>query len=126
MKHIMNRAFGVALMAMAAAGEGTPAGEAAPAAERVKQPNQNGVTRPAPGTKTAQVWDIADAISTENKRPALREEVMAKGTEAGLNRGTIATQYARWTEFHGVTKEARAAARESTKPATPAPAPAAE
>lgn len=113
----------------------TEEGSAAPAAEekekkpKVERLQRNGVTRPADGTKTAAVWDIADAISAEKRRPALREEVMERGEASGLNKGTIATQYARWTEYNGVTKEQRTAARESLKPAKPAKeeaAPAAE
>ena len=115
------------MIAFSAATEGAPAAPpaaapapAAPAKPKLEQ--RNGVSRPAAGSKTAQVWDIADKISAEAKRPALREEVMSAGEKAGLNRGTIATQYARWTEFFGVTKEQRSAAREAAKPATPAPA----
>lgn len=100
----------------------TATAEAKPA--RPKQPVQNGVTRPAPGTKTAQVWDIADKISAEKQRPALREEVKTAGEAAGLNAGTIATQYARWTDFNGVTKEQRVAARAAAKPAKEEAAPA--
>ena len=101
-------------IARSAATEGAPAAEAPVKVERVKQ---NGVTKPAAGSKTGAVWDIADKISAEKQRPALREEVMEAGKAAGLNNGTIATQYARWTEFHGVTKEQRQAVRDSEKPA---------
>lgn len=120
-------AFPMILMAPADAGAGGAAAkEAKPKAEpKPKQPSQNGVTRPAPGTKTAAVWDLADSISAEKQRPALREEVMAAGEANGLNRGTIATQYARWTEYFGVSKEARAAARDAAKPAKPEAEPAA-
>ena len=119
----LNSAF-VALMAFSAAAEGAPA--AAPAAPvKPKLESRNGVSRPAAGSKTAEVWTIADRISAEKKRPALREEVMAAGEAAKLNRGTIATQYARWTEFFGVTKEQRAAARDAEKP-VPATPPAGE
>ena len=104
--------------------EGAPAAEEAPAAEKPAKPAkiiQNGQTRPAAGTKTARVWEIADAISAEQKRPALREEVMTQGEAEGLNRGTIATQYARWTTFHNVSKEDRTAVRTALTPAKPEP-----
>lgn len=111
-------------IAFSAPAEGAPA--AAPAAPaKPKLESRNGVSRPAAGSKTAEVWAIADRISAEKKRPALREEVMEAGEAAKLNRGTIATQYARWTEFFGVTKEQRAAARDAEKPA-PATPPAGE
>lgn len=84
---------------------------------RAKQPEANGVVRPTPGTKTGRVWEIADAISADAKRPALREEVMETAKNEGINPGTIATQYARWTAFYGVTKEVRKGARDALKPA---------
>ena len=94
--------------------------EAAPAKEpRTKNETQNGVSKPASGTKTGRVWEIADEISALKQRPALREEVMGACEEEGINRGTIATQYARWTQFYGVTKEDRQVAREAAKPPKP-------
>lgn len=95
--------------------------EAAPAKEpRAKNETQNGISKPAASTKTGRVWEIADEISALKQRPALREEVMGACEEEGINRGTIATQYARWTQFYGVTKEDRQAAREAGKPPKPA------
>lgn len=91
-------------------------------AARPKNETQNGVSKPAPNTKTGRVWEIADAISAKLQRPALREEVMGACEEEGLNRGTIATQYARWTQFYGVSKEDRQAARDAGKPPKPAKA----
>lgn len=137
MKKLLMLGAAHSVIAMQAAGEGAPAAEAPEAEAKPAKPEkitQNGVTRPAAGTKTAAVWDIADRISAEKHRPALREEVMTAGEAEGLNRGTIATQYARWTDFFGVSKEARAAVREAEKPAPepkaepeqlPTPAPAA-
>lgn len=115
----MKLKFHTARLFAAETGAGSAAKAEKPA--KPKQPEQNGVTRPAPGTKTATVWDIADRISAANQRPALREEVMSAGEAEGLNRGTIATQYARWTEFHAVTKEARAGVRQALKPAAEEP-----
>jgi hypothetical protein len=140
MKKLLMLGTPLAVIAMQTAGEGSAA--AAPAEKKPKKEKpvkpekpakitQNGVTRPAAGTKTARVWEIADAISASKGRPALREEVMAAGEAEGMNRGTIATQYARWTEFFAVSKEDRAAARAAEKPAPepkpePTPEPAAE
>jgi hypothetical protein len=75
----------------------------APAAP-VARVKQNGFTRPIAGTKTGLVWDIADEISAKEKRPALRDEVMAeyKTRVADASNGTISTQYSRWCGFHGV------------------------
>ena len=76
------------------------------------QPNQNEVTRPKDGTKTGQVWAIADKLSEEgdNTVPATRGDVMKAGEAAGLNSATIATQYGRWRKFHGLGRTAKTAA----------------
>jgi hypothetical protein len=104
-----------------------PAAEAPAAKPVIEKDIRNGVTRPKDGTKTGHVWSIADRISQENGRPALREEVMAAATADGINKGTIATQYARWTEYHGVSKADRKAVRDQAKAdAAPAADPAAE
>lgn len=72
---------------------------------------QNGQTRPAAGTTTVKVWDIADAISARNKVPAERAEVLKEAEAQGVNAATAATQYSRWCLFHGVKK-----VREATAP----------
>lgn len=106
------------LIAFSAPTEGAPApaAEAETKAPKPRNEVQNDVSKPAAGTKTGRVWEIADAISAAAKRPALREEVMRQALDEGINKGTVATQYGRWTQFYGVTKDARAAARESLKP----------
>ena len=68
-------------MAFAAATEGAPAAAAPEAPPKPPKVVQNGVTRPAAGTKTARVWEIADEISAAAGRAALREEVMAKAIQ---------------------------------------------
>ena len=75
----------------------------------VERERQNGFTRPLAGTKTGLVWDIADKISAEKQRPALRDEVMAeyKAQVEGASDGTISTQYSRWCGFHGVQEVLR-------------------
>lgn len=83
---------------------------------KVVREERNGVTRPA-GALTGRVWDKADEISARLGRPALRDEVMAELEAEGMSRGTIATQYARWCTFYGVTKEQRSAVRDSLKQA---------
>lgn len=105
----------------AAPAEGAPATEAAPKRSLAKQ---NGVSKPE-GAKTGAVWDLSDRISREKGRPALREEVMAAGLAMGLNKGTIATQYARWTTFYGVSTADRKAVRAQAAGATAEPAAAA-
>lgn len=81
---------------------------AAEAAEQEQAParlKQNGETQPAAGTKTRRVWDIADEISASKERPALRDEVMSQCESEKINKGTAATQYGRWTRFHGLSRD---------------------
>lgn len=104
----------------------TPEAGSEAAAARVELAKSNGVTQPRSGTKTRRVWEIADEISADKGRPALRGEVMEKGNAEGLSQGTIATQYGRWCGFHGVTKEMLKAARDAEKPAETADAGAGE
>ena len=63
---------------------------------------QNGVTRPADGTSTARIWEIADEISAKAKAPASRADVLKVAEAAGLNTSTGATQYGRWRVFNGL------------------------
>lgn len=84
-------------------------------AEKPAKDNLNGVTRPAAGTKTRRVWDIADEISASTGAPALRGDVMKQGEDEGLSKGTIATQYGRWCTYHSVDREQREAARAAAK-----------
>ena len=80
----------------------TPAKEAKP-----KQPSQNGVTRPRDGTATGRVWEIADTLSADTKKPAVRADVLKAGEAEGLNASTIATQYGRWRKFNGLGRYAK-------------------
>jgi len=52
--------------------------------------------RPKVGTKTGQVWDIADAITRETGRVATRKEVSRRALEMGGNANTAQTQYTHW------------------------------
>lgn len=82
--------------------------------EKVERIKQNGVTRPAEGTKTGQVWDTADSMSAELGRPVLSAELVERlGDE--FNKATVSTQYAMWCTFHGVTAEQRRSIRDEGK-----------
>lgn len=81
----------------------------------VKQPAQNGVTRPRTGTATGRVWEIADALSAQGGKPAARAEVLKAFEAEGGNSSTGATQYGRWRKFHGLGRYAE-------QPAADAPA----
>lgn len=72
---------------------------AKPAVERV---NQNGVTRPAAGTKTGTVWDIADKLSAKAGEPAVRASVIEEAAKSNIPKATVSTQYQRWRKFHGL------------------------
>lgn len=95
-----------------------PAKEPAPKREKIEA---NGVTRPAPGTKTGIVWEQADAITAKNKGVwAERAAVFAAAQAKGVNDATIATQYQLWRKFNNVPK--REAAPKPPKEAKPAKA----
>lgn len=81
----------------------------APAPAPVQRERQNGFTRPLSGTMTGMVWDIADEISAEKKRPALRDEVWKEYQvrQLGANSATLSTQYSRWCGFHNVQEALR-------------------
>lgn len=69
----------------------------------VQVPPSGSRTRPGSGTKTRQIWDIADEISARNGRPALRQEVVSAAQKQGLNPNTASTQYSRWARSNGLT-----------------------
>ena len=52
--------------------------------------------RPASGTKTGRVWEIADRISREKGRCAPRKEVLKAFVAEGGNIKTASTQYTPW------------------------------
>lgn len=83
--------------------------EEAEAKEAVaKRPSQNGVTRPADGTLTGRVWEIADELSKAAGEPIGRAAVLAAYIEGGGNPATGATQYGRWKTFNGLKRVAKA------------------
>lgn len=73
---------------------------------KVERLRSNGQTRPAAGTTTGRVWEIADLLSAQLQRPAERAEVLAFAREenAAVNESTVATQYGRWCLFYNVKK----------------------
>lgn len=77
---------------------------AQPAPQRAERQTKNNITRPAKGTTTGQIWDIADEISASKNGQGfasiaeLRERAELKQT----NENTLKTQYARWRSFNGL------------------------
>lgn len=55
-----------------------------------------GRPRPAPGTRTGRVWEIADQISRESGSLAARREVLERVAAEGGNLATANTQYQYW------------------------------
>jgi len=74
-------------------------------AEKEPKIEQNGVTRPKAGTKTARVWEITDTLSAQGGAPAARKDVLEAAGKEGINQATAATQYGRWRKFFGLGKE---------------------
>jgi hypothetical protein len=101
-----------------AADPAAAAAAAAPAAKAKKEKvvkeaklkiEQNGVSRPSPGTTTGRIWEIADEISAKLKAPAPRKDVMEQTKALGINDATAATQYGKWRKFNGLKSEPKAA-----------------
>jgi len=81
-----------------------PKAEKAPKVELV---TQNGISRPAAGSKTSRIWDISDELSAIAGSPAKRKDVIAKAMTEDLNAATAATQYGRWRKFFGLGAEVK-------------------
>ena len=67
-----------------------------------REPEQNGMRRPKPGTKTRVIWDLCDQLSTELQRPVAIAELRAAVPE-GTNENMMRSQYAYWRKFFGIT-----------------------
>lgn len=93
-------------MTKAATGQSTKATadqqKKAEKAPKVEKDSQHGITRPKEGTKTGQVWAIADTLSAKLGAPIGRAEVLADAEKAKLNPATAATQYGRWRTYNGL------------------------
>lgn len=101
------------------------AAKAAKEAAKIVRAVANGVTRPADGTSTARIWQIADEISAKAKAPASRADVLKVAEAEGLNTATCATQYGRWRVFNGlkgvdIQGKPKADPATTADPATPA------
>lgn len=76
--------------------------EKTPKEPKAPRDSQNGVTRPADGTKTGRVWAIADELSNAAGQPAARKDVITKASADGINLATITTQYGHWRRYNGL------------------------
>jgi bifunctional DNA-binding transcriptional regulator/antitoxin component of YhaV-PrlF toxin-antitoxin module len=56
--------------------------------------------RPAVGSKTRRVWDIADELTREGNQLAERSEVIRRYEAEGGNSNTASTQYHHWKRSH--------------------------
>lgn len=77
------------------------AAQSSPSTEK-KSATPGKVTRPAPGSKTGRIWDIADSILVDGQRPdaaELKAAVLALAVKEGTNAGTAATQFSAWRRF---------------------------
>lgn len=93
----------------------------APKAPKAKKPSgdqKNGITRPAAGTMTGQIWDIADKLAA--KGPVVRADVMEAAVAKDIAEATVATQFQRWRIYHGITTRSTRAKAEK-KPKAKAP-----
>lgn len=77
--------------------------EAKPKAPKIERIVQNGVTRPADGTKTGLVWLICEQLSDlPAGKVVARADLMKEGEVHRLDPSTISTQFSRWRRFNGI------------------------
>ena len=100
---------GYNIMAKKANGNGSAEHTEAPAPKAVRprgveRIEQNGVKRPSAGGKCAAVWDIADNLSAEQKKPAEIAEIMEVAKVQGLNENNVRVEFAQWRKFNGLVK----------------------
>lgn len=76
---------------------------AKPKKPKIERIVQNGVTKPADGTKTGLVWVICDELSDlPSGKVVPRADLMKQGAVHQLDPSTISTQFSRWRRFHGI------------------------
>lgn len=73
----------------------TPAAAAPKPPKAPKAPREPS-SRPAAGTSTGKVWDLADRLRAELGRLPTGKEVVAAGEAEGLKAGTISVQFGKW------------------------------
>lgn len=71
---------------------------------RADRLQQNNITRPASGTTTGKIWDLADKLSAErgDGHPVEVAKLRAHADMKQVNDHTLKTQFARWRSFHGI------------------------
>lgn len=62
------------------------------------------VKRPSDGTICAAIWDMLDAMRTDDHIPKLHEVIRA-GDEHGWNHATLKTQYAAWKKAYSIPSQ---------------------
>lgn len=64
---------------------------------KIKEPTQNGVTKPGEGTIARRVWNVSDQLTTL----ACPENIVAWARSSGINERTAETYFYSWRKFHG-------------------------
>lgn len=111
----------------------------APKAPAKPKDQKNGITRPAAGSTTGKIWDLADKAAAKNKHNNNRGEVIEAAGKLGIVEATAATQFGKWRVYNGIKgrvakpkapkaakKPAPPKAPTKKKPAPPAPPAASE
>lgn len=80
---------------------------AAPAATTIVDPKagleQNDRKYPRLGSTIRAIWDWCDSFVEARNAPPARAELLEVLQPAGYHPATLATQYAAWRRFHGIT-----------------------
>jgi glucan-binding YG repeat protein len=70
--------------------------------ERGATLKKNGVGAPREGTHAAEVWLIAETVSTEKSQPADYETVKLSATAKEIKPSSIRSAYNKWLKFRGL------------------------
>jgi hypothetical protein len=70
--------------------------------ERAATIKQNGVSAPREGTHAAEVWLIAETVSTEKGQPADYETVKLNAAAKEIKSSSIRSAYNKWLKFRGL------------------------
>jgi hypothetical protein len=67
-------------------------------------PTQNGVQRPMPETKAGQIWEVADGLSANYRRPVEKVELIDHLNPNDFKRSSVNTAYSNWRKFYGLSR----------------------
>lgn len=73
---------------------------------KMKQPEQNGITKPRDNSDCGKIWALANKLSSEKGGLVSKKELSASAEAVSFHPTTIGVQYYKWKTFHGITEKA--------------------